>query len=110
MTPVPDRADDCVPASVQLEDPVTSKTAPVSFANDIRPLFRPIDLAHMTPLEVRLGDYDYMSDATDDHRNARAVGAFLSGAREPRMPVGGPFWTAAQLALYQRWMTDGFQP
>jgi hypothetical protein len=26
------------------------------------------------------------------------------------MPVGGPFWTADQLAKFASWMDDGFQP
>jgi hypothetical protein len=85
-------------------------TARVSFASDIRPLFRPIDIEHMLPFDVRLDDYAYMSDATDNHKNARDVGDFLTGARKPRMPLGGPFWTDEQLALYARWMDDGFQP
>ena len=82
----------------------------VSFAADIRPLFRPIDIAHMLPFDVRLADYAYMSDPGKNHRNARTVGAFLSGAKQPRMPVDGPYWTEDQLKLYERWMADGFQP
>jgi hypothetical protein len=89
---------------------MTSKASPVSFANDIRPLFRPIDIAHMLPFDVRLDDYEYMSDAAGDHRNARLVGECLSGTRQPRMPIGGPFWTPEQLALYERWMSGGFRP
>lgn len=34
----------------------------VSFAKDIRPLFRPVDIAHMKPLGVVLDDYNYISD------------------------------------------------
>jgi len=26
------------------------------------------------------------------------------------MPPGGPYWTAEQVALYKRWMDEGFQP
>lgn len=86
------------------------QTAAVSFASDIRPLFRPIDVAHMLPFDVKLADYAYMADPAQNYRNARNVGAYLSGAREPRMPVGGPFWTDAQLRLFQRWMDEGFHP
>jgi hypothetical protein len=82
----------------------------VSFAHDIRPLFRSLDIASMLPYDVLLGDYGYMSDPADDHRHARDVGDFLSGARQPRMPLDGPFWTDEQLLLYARWMSDGFQP
>lgn len=86
------------------------KPDPVSFANDIRPLFRPIDIATMLEFNVRLGEYAYMADPDDGYRNARDVGAYLTGDRQPRMPVGGPFWTEEQLRLFARWMDDGFHP
>jgi len=95
---------------IRLEVALTSTLARVSFARHIRPLFRPIDVAHMLPFNVNLGAYEYMADPTDSYRNARTVLAFLSGARQPRMPIGGPFWTEAQLKLYERWMSDGCQP
>jgi hypothetical protein len=87
----------------------------VSFANDILPLFRPVDIQHMSPFGVLLDDYGYMSDATGndtypDHANARAVYCYLTGDCQPQMPEGGPFWSQAQLDLYNQWMTDGFQP
>jgi hypothetical protein len=82
----------------------------VSFAKDIQPLFRPIDIEHMRAFDVRLDDYVYMSDASNNHRNATAVRDFLSGAQQPRMPIGGPFWTADQLGLFERWMRGGFLP
>jgi hypothetical protein len=65
---------------------------PVSFEKDIRPLFQPIDLDHMRRKSVLLDDYEYMSDPTDDHKNARDVQAFLVGSRQPRMPpdTAGP--------------------
>jgi hypothetical protein len=44
---------------------------PVSFKNDIKPLFRPIDVDHMKRYGVVLDDYAYMSDGTGDHANAR---------------------------------------
>ncbi len=86
------------------------ETTRVSFARDIRPLFRPIDVIHMVPFKVWLDDYGYMADAADDHRHAADIRDFLSGARQPRMPIGGPFWTAEQLELFERWMRDGFLP
>jgi hypothetical protein len=84
--------------------------SPVSFARDVRPLFRPIDVAHMLPYGVKLADYEYMADPEDGHAHARTIGDFLSGKRQPRMPIAGPFWTGEQLALYERWMSDGFRP
>ena len=89
---------------------MTTPLSRVSFDTDIRPLFRAIDVAHMLPFNVLLADYAYMSNPAGDHQNARSVHAFLTGARQPRMPIGGPFWTPTQLALYAKWMSDGFEP
>ncbi len=80
----------------------------VSFAADIKPLFRVIDIAHMNPLGVELDDYAYMSNPG----NANTVLAALSphNGEPPSMPPGGPYWTAAQLALFAQWQKDGYQP
>jgi hypothetical protein len=83
---------------------------PVSFARDIKPLFRPIDIKHMNPYGVHLDVYSYMSDPTADHTHATTVFDYLTGDRTPRMPEGGPFWSQQQMDLYQQWMTDGFLP
>jgi hypothetical protein len=80
---------------------------PVSFGKDIEPLFRTIDVDHMKPFGVLLNDYSYMSDATGGHANANAV---LKTLTNQSMPPGGPFWQPAQLALFAKWMSDGFQP
>ncbi len=34
----------------------------VSFARDIRPLFRDVDISHMEPHGIKLDDYTFMSD------------------------------------------------
>ena len=88
---------------------------PVSYATDIRPLFRSQDIDCMSGQGVMLDDYGYMSDASGDgtypdHANARQVSCYLSpNACTPRMPFGGPYWSTAQLDLFQQWMDDGFQ-
>jgi hypothetical protein len=69
----------------------------------------------MTPLGIVLDDYTYMSDSAGDnhfmdHANARDVYAHLTGARHPRMPKNGPFWSQAKLDLFNQWMSDGFLP
>jgi len=51
---------------------------PVSFATDIKPLFRPVDIAHMKPHGVKLDDYQYMSDPANNHQNAQRVQDTLS--------------------------------
>ena len=80
----------------------------VSFAADVKPLFRDIDISHMKRFGVKLDDYTYMS-APD---NASSVLANLSphGGEPPSMPPGGPYWTADQLALFTKWQEDGYQP
>ena len=80
----------------------------VSFARDIQPLFRDIDISHMKRFGVKLDDYTYMSNP----KNANAVLANLSphDGEPPSMPPGGPYWTADQIALFVQWQTDGCQP
>jgi hypothetical protein len=80
---------------------------PVSFAHDILPLFRPIDIEHMNKHKIFLGDYTYMSDPSRDHGNAQDVEDTLV---KQSMPPGGPYWSAQQLSLYKQWRTDGYQP
>lgn len=82
--------------------------AKVSFAADIKPLFREIDISHMKSFGVDLDDYTYMSDPD----NADHVLATLTpdGNKPPSMPPGGPYWSADQLALFAQWQKDGYQP
>jgi hypothetical protein len=79
---------------------------PVSFARDIVPMFRPIDVEHMNKHTILLDDYTYMSDPSNDHGNARAVEETLVNQS---MPPGGPYWSNEQLTLYKRWRSDGYQ-
>lgn len=83
-----------------------SSDAYVSFENDIKPLFRSVDVEHMEHYGVLLDDYAYMSDATGDHANARAV---LNTLANKGMPPGGPFWPQDGLDLFAKWMSDGYQ-
>ena len=80
----------------------------VSFAIDIKPLFRDIDIQHMKSFGIELDDYTYMSNPT----NANSVLGTLSpkNSEPPSMPPGGPYWTADQLALFVQWQKDGYQP
>ena len=78
----------------------------VSFARDIRPLFRPVDIQHMKGMDVLLDDYKYMSDTT----NAQLVYDSLTGKTEPRMPPNGPYWSKDNLDLFENWMKGGCQP
>ena len=80
----------------------------VSFAADIQPLFRAIDISHMKSYGVSLDDYSYMSNPD----NANSVLATVSGqnGEPPSMPPGGPYWTAAQIALFVQWQEEGYHP
>jgi len=81
---------------------------PVSFAASIRPLFRAIDIEHMSGFGVALDDYEWMSKP----ENAASVLATVApqNGQEPSMPPGGPYWTPDQLALFAQWQQDGYQP
>jgi hypothetical protein len=81
---------------------------PVSFASDIKPLFRPVDVSHMKKFKIDLDDYTFMSNP----HNANQVLAALSphDGEPPSMPPGGPYWSAAQLELFVQWQKDGYQP
>ena len=80
----------------------------VSFARDIRPLFRDVDISHMGVHGIALDDYTFMSDPD----NASKVLETLSPHEDdpPSMPPGGPYWTADQLALFAQWQNEGYQP
>lgn len=77
----------------------------VSFAKDIKPLFRQIDIDHMKHGDFPLDDYAFMSDPS----NANLVLQTVEG-NPPTMPPGGPYWTAEQVALFRKWMDEGYQP
>ena len=79
----------------------------VSFARDIRPLFRAVDISHMKAHGVNLDDYTFMSDAGNANK---VLGALSPNEGDPpAMPPGGPYWTADQLALFAQWQKDGYR-
>ena len=80
----------------------------VSFAADIKPLFRDIDISHMKSFGVDLEDYTYMSNPD----NANSVLATVSPQNNepPSMPPDGPYWTATKLALFVQWQNEGYKP
>jgi hypothetical protein len=83
-----------------------SAVGPVSFAGDIKPLFRGIDIEHMRDHGYSLDDYQFMSDPADNYANANSV---FDALKNRRMPPGGCFWTDEQLKLYSRWMSGGYK-
>jgi hypothetical protein len=77
----------------------------VSFAKDIKPLFREIDIDHMKNAGFALDDHAFMSEPS----NASLVLQTVEG-NPPTMPPGGPYWTAEQVALFKKWIAEGYQP
>ena len=61
----------------------------------------------MKPMNVLLDDYKYMSDNTDNYRNAYRVYDSLTGKTQPQMPPNGPYWSQDKLDLFKRWMDEG---
>lgn len=82
------------------------QTNPLSFEKDIRPLFRAIDIQHMSRMKVFLDDYTFMSNL----ENAQSVYEYLNGTRQPQMPPEGPFWSPEQLERFAQWMNEGRRP
>ena len=72
----------------------------LSFARDIRPLFTPEDVEHMLDVDpdLDLGSYASVRENADDIERTLASGT---------MPPGQP-WPAEQVALFRRWMDEGF--
>jgi hypothetical protein len=80
----------------------------VSFARDIRPLFRSVDISHMKAHGIKLDDHAFMSNPENAKKVLGTVSPHDGGP--PSMPPGGPFWTVDQLVLFTQWQKDGYQP
>jgi len=71
----------------------------VSFAQDIRPLFRPKDIDAMKAA-FDLSDYDDVKSFS---------GPILQKLRSGSMPCDGA-WPAEQVDLFRRWVQGGCKP
>jgi len=78
----------------------------VSFAQDIRPLFTDMDIAHMRNFGVSLGDFEYMRDPAHAQRVLNQVS---TGAMPPRRS-GEPAWSPETVQLFRDWIAAGYQP
>jgi hypothetical protein len=90
-----------------------SVAAPVSFAAQIAPLFRAQDVQCMRGRGVFLINYEWMSakNTTGQFANANMVlGKLKPTAGSGRMPLGGPYWSDANLQLFTSWIAGGCQP
>ena len=77
----------------------------VSFADDIRPLFTDMDVAHMKSFGVLLDDFDYMRDPA----HAGSVLNMVSTGAMPPSRSGEPGWTPEWVQLFRDWMTGGYE-
>jgi hypothetical protein len=71
----------------------------LSFAADIRPLFRDGDVACMKPAGVLLDDAAWMCVATN-------AGKVLHAVASGKMPPDAP-WGAERVAVFKEWMDAG---
>jgi len=72
----------------------------LSFATDIRPLFREDDIECMKPMGVELDNPAWMRVPA----NAQSVYAAVA---DGSMPPGEP-WPEDRVALFKKWMDAGF--
>ena len=77
----------------------------VSFAQDIRPLFTDMDVAHMKNLGVSLDDFDYMRDPA----HAQSVLNMVSTGAMPPRRSGEPPWSPESVQLFRDWVAAGSQ-
>ena len=77
----------------------------VSFAQDIRPLFTDIDIAHMKDFGVALDDVDYMRDPA----HAQSVLNMVSTGAMPPRRSGEPPWSPENVQLFRDWIAAGYQ-
>jgi hypothetical protein len=77
----------------------------VSFAQDIRPLFTDMDVAHMKNFGVTLDDFDYMRDPAHAQQ---VLGAVSAGAMPPKNS-GEPPWSPDRIQLFRDWIAAGYQ-
>ncbi len=72
----------------------------LSFAADIRPLFRSSDIESMKPVGIDLSSYEEVK------KRARDIYARLSAKN---MPCDGP-WSADSIQKFKEWMDGGMKP
>ena len=84
-------------------------TSTTSFARDIAPLFRPVDIEHMLRprLDLDLSSYERVKDRAERIR-VRVDNPEATTGEGPMPPSPHQRWTAAQIDLFKRWIDEGF--
>ena len=77
----------------------------VSFAQDIRPMFTDMDIAHMKGFGVALDDFGYMRDPA----HAQRVLDMVSAGTMPPSRSGEPPWSPDSVQLFRDWIAAGYQ-
>ena len=73
----------------------------LSFATDIHPLFRPVDINMMVAVRnLDLGSHEVVSEYAD---------LILSRLKDGSMPCDGP-WPATDIEIFARWIAQGKTP
>ena len=72
----------------------------LSYAKDIKPLFRGSDVASMKPRGLDLGSYKNVRDSADN---------ILSRLEDGSMPCDGG-WQKEDIDKFRQWVTDGKLP
>ena len=69
----------------------------LSYAKDIKPLFRSFDIASMKHAGLDLGSYEDVNGAADK---------ILGRLEDESMPCDGP-WQKKDIDKFRQWVTDG---
>jgi hypothetical protein len=88
-------------------DAMTTAESPSvpGFEKDIRPLFRQVDIDHMSGAGINLDQYSFMSVP----ENAQRVYDAIEAKRMPP-PSEGYTWPEEKLKLLRDWIAGGRQP
>jgi hypothetical protein len=82
---------------------MTALERTTSFARDIRPLFRQIDIDHMSD-SFDLSRYEDVRD--NAHKILDRLTDVSPQRRMPPNRSGGP-WNADKIAMFKKWIDDG---
>ena len=93
-----------------MSQPPPAGPIPTSYARDIRPLFRQKDIDHMNDQGLDLRVYEVVADTDPDNANAILERVRPAPGVGPMPPPNDQRWTAAQAALFERWIAEGRLP